>query len=105
MARKKATPHSGVRAKRGYIETKRFNKNGKPVKAQVHNVTGLGGAISGKEMERMMMDIADEHGASYDDIRIETYEHGDAPVETGRDAPLFYPTEQYRANWDRAFGK
>lgn len=101
----KATKHSRVRAKRGYIETKRYDKSGRPVKAQVHNVTGLAGAISAKEMERTMMDIADEHGASYDQIRIETYEHGDAPVETGRDAPLFYATDQYRANWDRAFGK
>lgn len=95
---------SGVRAKRGWIETKRKDKAGRVVKARQDPVTGLAGALSGKEMEREMMNIADQVGASYDQIRIETYEHGEAPVEVGRPLEHFYPTERYRDNWDRAFG-
>lgn len=102
-ARKPATKFSGVRAKRGWIETKKYDKAGRVRKVRQHVVTGLAGAFSGKEMEHEMAKVADETGASHDQIRIETYEQGEAPITTGRPLEHFYPTEQYRSNWDRAF--
>lgn len=56
-------------------------------------------------MERQMIQIADEVGASHKQIRMETYELGDAPVETGRDTAGFVPSDTYRENYDRAFSK
>ena len=105
MARKKRTAYSGVRAKSGWIETTRVRKDGKRVKARQHAVTGLAGKYSAKEMERQMIQIADENGYHHSQIRMETYELGDAPVETGMDAPGSYPSDAYRDNFDRAFSK
>lgn len=70
-----------VRAKRGYIETKRYRKDGQIVRSKQHVVGGMGGVYSAKEMEVEMRRVAAEVGASEDDIRIETYERGEAPVE------------------------
>lgn len=70
-----------VRARRGYIETKRYRKDGAVVKAKQHVVGGMGGVYSAKEMEKEMQRVAAEVGASEDDIRIETYARGEAPVE------------------------
>lgn len=105
MPRKKRTAYAGVRAKSGWIETTRTRKDGKRVKARQHAVTGLAGKYSAKEMERQMIQIADENGYHHSQIRMETYEHGEAPVETGRDAPGHYSTDAYRENFDRAFSK
>lgn len=103
--RKKRTAYSGVRAKSGWIETTRVRKDGKRVKARQHAVTGLAGKYSAKEMERQMIQIADENGYDHRQIRMETYELGEAPVETGRDSPGNYPSDAYRENFDRAFSK
>lgn len=71
-----------VRAARGYIRGKRYDKAGRVVNARLHPVSGLAGAISGKEMEKMMTDVADTHGLSANDIVIETYAQGTAPRES-----------------------
>ena len=103
MSTKKRTAYAGVRAKSGWIETTRLRKDGKRVKARQHAVTGLAGKYSAKEMERQMIQIADEVGVSHKQIRMETYEQGDAPIETGRDTAGFVPSDAYRENFDRAF--
>lgn len=70
-----------LRAKRGYIATKRYRKDGQVVNAKQHVVGGMGGVYSAKEMEQEMVRVAKEVGASEDDIRIETYDKGKAPLE------------------------
>jgi hypothetical protein len=70
----------GVRAKNGYIEVKRRDKGGRVVKARDHVITSQG-MFSGKEMETEMRRVAEDVGASEDQIRIETYQLGDAPIE------------------------
>lgn len=69
----------GTRAERGYIAIKRKNKYGKEVPAQDHAVVS-NGMFSTKEMERVMQDVAQEVGASEDQIRIEAYPDGKAPI-------------------------
>lgn len=100
-----------VRAKRGYIKGKRYDKAGRVVGAQLHPVTGLAGAISGKEMERIMMDVADTHGLSYNDIVVETYADGEAPrvsnPSPGDKYERFTRTvapKGYADKYDRIFG-
>ena len=100
-----------VRAKRGYIRGKRYDKAGRIVSAQLHPVSGLAGSISGKEMERMMLETADTHGLSAKDIVIETYAAGDAPRESNPSQGDKYErftrtvaSDGYVSNWDRAFG-
>lgn len=100
-----------VRAKRGYIKTKRYDKAGRVVPARIHEVSGLAGAISGKEMEVMMRDIADDHRASYDNIVIETYEGDDAPCQSNPARGDHFArfthtvnTNRYRDGYDRIFG-
>jgi hypothetical protein len=104
--------HLPVRAKGGYIRGKRYRKDGSVVSARLHPVSGIAGSISGREMETIMMDIADETGASYDDIVLETYAEGEAPRESNPnpgDRKERYTRvlggERYRNNWERAFGK
>lgn len=70
----------GVRAKSGYIEVKRKRKDGKVVKTRQHQVASQG-MFSAKEMEKVMQDVAKDAGVSEDQIRIETYQHGKAPIE------------------------
>lgn len=70
----------GVRAKAGWIETKRRAKGGRIVPARDHVVTSQG-MHSAKEMEKEMIAIARDVGASEDQIRISTFEHGKAPIE------------------------
>lgn len=70
----------GVRAKVGYIETRRKDKTGRVVKARDHVVSSQG-MFSAKEIEKEMQQVAKEVGASEDQIRIETYRHGDSPLE------------------------
>ena len=101
-----------VRAARGYIKGKRYDKAGRVVNAQLHPVSGLGGAISGKEMERMMVEAADMHGLSASDIVIETYNEGYAPRESSPSQGDKYErftrtvaTKSYHEKWDAAFGK
>lgn len=111
-----AAPGIGLRAARGYIVGKRRDKAGRVVKVRNHVVTGAGGLLSAKEMEREMMKVADAVGADHRDIRIEYYKSGAAPVEVGRDRPAQRriganseipagDVDAYRANFDRAFGK
>jgi hypothetical protein len=69
-----------ARAKNGYLMTKRRRKDGSVVAAKDHMVASQG-MFSAKEMEREMRHVADDVGASYDQIRIETYQHGEAPIE------------------------
>ena len=70
-----------TRAKVGYIETRRLNKGGKVVKARDHVLTSQG-MHSAKEMEKEMIKIAKDVGASEDQIRIETFKNGEAPIES-----------------------
>lgn len=101
-----------ARAARGYIKGKRYDKAGRVVNARLHPVSGLGGAISGKEMEKMMLETADTHGLSANDIVIETYALGDAPRESspsmGDKYERFTRTvnpDGWGEKYDRAFGK
>jgi hypothetical protein len=101
-----------VRAKRGYIRGQRIDKSGRVVDAKLVPTTGLGGAISGKEMEQMMLQQADEMGASADDVVVETYEAGEAPRESnpaqGDRFERFTRTvtnPAQRGAWDRIFGE
>lgn len=107
---------SDLRAKRGYIVVRRYDGAGRVRLARNHVVSGMGGALSGKEMEREMMKVADQVGASHKDIRIEVYARGTAPVEVGRDRPGQHrvskdseipagDVQAYRSNFDRAFGR
>lgn len=100
-----------VRAVRGWIEGKRYDKAGRVVKARLHPVTGLAGGISGKEMEREMQNVADAHGLSYNDIRIETYAEGEAPRQSNPNPgdkieryTLTVKPEGWDDKYDRAFG-
>ena len=68
-----------TRAKSGYIETERIDKSGRKVKARDHMVASQG-MLTTKEMEKEMMQVADEEGHSYDKIRIEYFNKGDAPI-------------------------
>ena len=68
-----------TRAKRGYIATKRKNKYGKEVPAQDHSVASAG-MFSTQEMEKVMQQVAADVGASEDQIRIEAYPDGKAPI-------------------------
>lgn len=72
-----------TRAKAGYIEVERKDKYGnrKPQKVKQHIVVG-GGMFSGKEMERTMRDVAEDLGVSEDQIRVQTYKDGEAPMES-----------------------
>lgn len=99
-----------VRAKSGHIKTKRLDKAGRVVEAKDAMTSGLGGSYTAKEMERELMDVCDETGASYDQIVVETYAHGEAPVETD---PMRGERMRARASsgwsmpaegYDRAFG-
>lgn len=104
--------HMPVRAKGAWIKGKRYRADGSVVPARLHPVSGIAGSISGREMERMMMDIADETGASYDDIVLETYAEGTSPRESNPNIGDKHErntrstqSERYRSNWDRAFNK
>lgn len=69
-----------TRAKVGYIEGVRQRKDGSVVKTRQH-VVASEGMHSTKEMEKVMRDVARDVGASEDQIRIEAYPHGAAPIE------------------------
>lgn len=69
-----------TRAKVGYIVGERKDPNGKIVRTRQHVVPSEG-MHSTKEMERVMRDVARDVGASEDQIRIEAYPHGEAPIE------------------------
>lgn len=71
---------SPVRAKAGYIEGTRVDKSGRVVKTRDHAVPSKG-LYSGKEMEKVMRDVARDVGADESQIRIETYAKGEAPIE------------------------
>lgn len=60
-----------TRAKRGYILTPDGKKD--------HMVVSEG-MFNTKEMERVMADVAEDVGADKSDIRVEYYNHGDAPI-------------------------
>ena len=69
-----------VRAKAGYIATTRKDKAGRTVPAKDHMVVSAG-MMTGKEMEKAMRDVARSVGADESQIRIETYAHGQSPIE------------------------
>lgn len=69
-----------LRAKAGYIEVKRRDKGGRIRRAKQHMVVSEG-MYSAKEMEGVMRQVAKEVGASEDQIRIDVYKKGRAPVE------------------------
>lgn len=69
-----------TRAKAAYIETERIDKSGRKVKAR-HHVIASNGMYSGKEIEQEASRAAKEMGVSEDNIRIETYKRGEAPLE------------------------
>ena len=70
---------TGVRAKAGYIRTKRYNKNGKVVAAKDHMMVSAG-MHSAKEMEKLMLETAEATGADHTQIVVETYQNGEAPM-------------------------
>lgn len=73
---------TGARAKTGYIATKRYRKDGAVVAAR-DAVVPMNGMFSAKEAEKVMRDVAREHGADESQIRIETYGRAaDAPMTT-----------------------
>lgn len=101
-----------VRAARGYIKGKRYDKAGRVVNARLHPVSGLAGAVSGREMENIMTKVADEQGLSANDIVIETYAQGAAPRESdpsmGDKYERFTRTvnpDGWAEKYNRAFGK
>jgi hypothetical protein len=69
-----------TRAKSGWIEVKRKDKGGRTVKARDEMITSQG-MMTAKEMERELETICEEKGYSTDQIRMETFQHGDAPIE------------------------
>ena len=69
-----------VRAKSGYIMGKRVDKGGRIHATKTHQVASAG-MHSAKEMEKVMREVAADVGASEDQIRIETYQHGESPLE------------------------
>ena len=69
-----------TRAKSGWIETTREDKSGRKVKARDHMLASQG-MLTTKEMEKEMMQVADDVGATYDQIRVEYYQNGDAPID------------------------
>lgn len=71
-----------VRAKALSVEVDRVDKYGKrlPQKTRNHITVGAG-MLSGKEMERMIPEMAQEYGVSEDKIKLETYDNGKAPLE------------------------
>lgn len=100
-----------VRAKRGYIKGKRYDKAGRVVASQDHGVSGLQGAVSAKEMEADMIRIADEVGASHEDIVVETYENGESERETNPAIGNKFErytrsvvTPAFQEGYDRIFG-
>lgn len=82
-----------TRAKRGWIETTRVRKDGKTVPAKQHMVVSEG-MYSTKEMEKVMQDVAKDVGADSSQIRVEYYNHGDAPIEANpRHRPIVSQTQ------------
>ena len=87
-----------VRAKSGYIEGKRRDKAGRIHTTKTHQVASMG-MHSAKEMERVMREVAADVGASEDQIRVETYQHGESPLEAnprhrGRNDTIFFRGER-----------
>lgn len=74
-----------VRGKRAYIRGQRVSATGSLVPARLHPITGLAGAYSGKELEREAYRAAEMAGASPNDVVIETYAAGEAPVSSNPD--------------------
>lgn len=91
----------GVRAKSGYIAVERKDKGGNVHQEhRAHQVASMG-MFSAKEMEKVMQQVAKEVGASEDQIRIETYEHGESPLEVnprhrGEEPAMFRKGERRR---------
>ena len=88
-----------VRGKRISVIGERADKYGKrkPSKVRTDSMP-VAGMYSGKELERMVPEFAQLHGVSEDQVRVETYEHGEAPTETN---PRHRVENQ---NWDRPTG-
>ena len=92
-----------VRAKSGYILGKRRDKGGRIHDTKTHQVASMG-MHSAKEMEKVMREVAIDVGASEDQIRIETYQHGESPLEVNprhRGSP---DTIYFRGERRRVFG-
>lgn len=72
-----------ARAKGLYIEGERQDKYGqrKPSKVKLHQFPAKG-MYSAKEMEQMIPEYAQQYGVSEDRVKLETYERGDAPLES-----------------------
>lgn len=70
----------GIRAEAGWIETKRTDKAGRVVKAKDHVVASQG-MHSADEMEKIMREVAKDVGADESQIRISTFQRGEAPIE------------------------
>lgn len=70
-----------LRAKSGYLEVTTIDKGGRAHKAKSDIVSGTGGVLSAKEMEKTMIEVAKERGLPEDSVRVETYAPGTAPSE------------------------
>lgn len=70
-----------TRAKAGWIATKRYDKGGKVVEGR-DALVPMQGMFDTREAERVMRDVAAEHGADESQIRIEYYDRNrQAPME------------------------
>lgn len=84
-----------TRAKRGYIETTRVDKGGRTVKAKDHLFVSAG-MHSTKEMEQVMIKVAKDVGASENQIRVESFNKGEALIEAN-------PRHRgYGTRWERS---
>ena len=92
-----------VRAKSGYIEGLRMDKAGRINKTKTHQVAS-NGMHSAKEMESLMREVAADVGASEDKIRIETYKHGESPLEANPRHRGWTPTIHFRGERRKVYG-
>lgn len=72
-----------ARGKRLYVEVEREDKYGKRKPSKVRQDSmPVAGMYSAKELERMIPDYAQLHGVPESAVKVEAYEHKDAPLET-----------------------
>ena len=88
-----------VRAKGLVVEGLRQDKYGKRKPMKIRHTSILsGGAHSGKEMERMIPEVAQKFGVSEDKVKLETYAKDEAPLDTNPRHRVEVP------NWSRPRG-
>lgn len=71
----------GTRAKRAYMDTTRVNKYGKQVPARDEVIVSQG-LLTGREAEKLAVEVAEDTGHDHNEIRVEVYERGETPPMT-----------------------